>query len=184
MTALFSFSSSLVILDSRAFTMPSLIDVGHICSYGYLFCWSMYHMRGMGRRTDPLNVALQDDLARCVTMQRDPTKSRTDCHGPVCRLVDGSNCSWKKIIKKDTIQNYIYIDKYIYIYIYKYKKKLYIVQNIYRPFVPLKFMLCTGDTWCSGYHVIILHRLVLMTRGCFDGVFFMSSAFFAINAFV
>ena len=44
-------------------------------------------MRGTGRRTDPLNVALQDDLARHVTMQRDPTRSRTDRHGPVCRWI-------------------------------------------------------------------------------------------------
>lgn len=37
---------------------------------------------------------------------------------------------------------------------------------------------------CSAhYHVIIIHRLVMMTRGWFD-CFFMWSAFFAINAFV
>lgn len=58
----------------------------------------------------------------------------------------------------------------------------YIVQNIYRPFVPLKS--CSVLAMPSAlYHVIIIHRLVLMTRGWFD-CFFMSSAFFAINAFV
>lgn len=58
----------------------------------------------------------------------------------------------------------------------------YIVQNIYRPFVPLKS--CSALAMPSAlYHVIIIHRLVPMTRGWFD-CFFMSSAFFAINAFV
>lgn len=61
-------------------------------------------------------------------------------------------------------------------------KKFYIVQNIYRPFVPLKSCSALATT-SALYHVIIIHRLVLMTRGWFD-CFFMSSAFFAINAFV
>lgn len=60
--------------------------------------------------------------------------------------------------------------------------KFYIVQNIYRPFVPLKSCSALATT-SALYHVIIIHRLVLMTRGWFD-CFFMSSAFFAINAFV
>lgn len=65
------------------------------------------------------------------------------------------------------------------LYIYRH---IYIVQNIYRPFVPLKS--CSGLAASSAlYHVIIIHRLVLMTRGWYDCFFFMSSAFFAINAF-
>lgn len=47
--------------------------------------------------------------------------------------------------------------KYIY-------RHIYIVQNIYRPFVPLNS--CSGLAASSAlYHVIIIHRLVLMTRG-------------------
>lgn len=40
----------------------------------------------------------------------------------------------------------------------------YIVQNIYRPFVPLKSYSVLA-TPSALYHVIIIHRLVLMTRG-------------------
>lgn len=135
------------------------LDVGHICSYGYLCVWvCVCHGVCVCARGEGASVCSslhkKGTLWKCLVRRG---HSRLIWTGLKQRYSEGNR---KKI-------------KYIYYSI------------LCRIFIGLLCHWSHALRWpCSAlYHVIIIHRLVPMTRGWFD-CFFMSSVFFAINAFV
>lgn len=124
------------------------LNVSHICSYGYTSVWVLEWRKGEASVCSSLHTKkkLYETLVQ---------------HGRSCLI----GTELKQLSETEEKKE----NKYIY-------RHIYIVQNIYRPFVPLNS--CSGLAASSAlYHVIIIHRLVLMTRGWYDCFFHVKCIF-------
>lgn len=118
------------------------LDVGHICSYGYLgVC--VCDERGWEEASVCSSLHKKINFIKKNKLKKNSLVE----HGYSCLSRKESS----RAVRETEGGKKVYI-------------LFYIVQNIYRPFVPLKSCSVLA-TPSALYHVIIIHRLVLMTRG-------------------